>query len=101
MERLRALLPLYFTVKTIIITLNSILILGIVVIHIGIYRKTGTKFSIGLVLFSTALLTYTIAANPLLHRLLGFRRIGLGPLLMIPDLFTCIASAILLYLSRQ
>lgn len=101
MERLRALLPFYFTVKTIIVTMNSVLISFLVLIHLGIYRKTGTKFSLGLMLFSIALLMYTIAANPLFHRLLGFRRIGLGPILMIPDLFTCLASAILLYLSRQ
>jgi hypothetical protein len=36
-----------------------------------------------------------------LHRLVGFRRIGLGPMLMLPDLFMVVAAAILLYLSRQ
>jgi len=40
MERLRAILPLYFNIKAVINTLNSILILGLVVIHIGIYRRT-------------------------------------------------------------
>lgn len=101
LERLRTLLPYYLTAKAVIDTLNTVLILGIVVIHIGIYRRTGTKFSVGLVLFSTALLLYTIVANPLLHVVLGFRRIGFGPLFIVPDLLTLIASAILIYLSRQ
>jgi hypothetical protein len=101
LERLRALLPYYLTAKAIIDTINSVLILGIVAIHINIYRRTGTKFSLGLVLFSTAFLLYTVVANPLVHRLLGFRRIGFGPLFIIPDLLTLIASAVLIYLSRQ
>ena len=101
LERLRALLPFYFTAKAVIDTINSVLILGIVAIHINIYRRTGTQFSLGLVLFSTALLLYTVVANPLVHRLLGFRRIGFGPLFIIPDLLTLIASAVLIYLSRQ
>jgi hypothetical protein len=63
--------------------------------------QTGTKFRLGLVLFSTALLLYTLAANPFLHNLIGFRRIGFCPLFIIPDLLTLIASAILFYLSRQ
>ena len=100
-ELLRRLLPMYFTFKSIIQTINSILILSIVLIHIGIYRKTGTKFSLGLVIFSTAILLYTIMSNPIVHNLLGFRRIGFGPLLLIPDILTLIASAVLIYLSRQ
>lgn len=101
LERLRALLPYFLTVKAVIASLNSVLILSLVVIHINIYRRTGTKFSLGLVLFSTAFLLYTIVANPLVHMLLGFRRIGFGPIFIIPDLFTLLASAILIYLSRQ
>jgi hypothetical protein len=101
LERLRNLLPYYLTAKAVIDTINTVLILSLVVIHINIYRRTGTKFSLGLVLFSTALLLYTIVANPLIHRVLGFRRIGFGPIFIIPDLLTLLASAILIYLSRQ
>ncbi|KON30060.1 hypothetical protein AC482_04905 [miscellaneous Crenarchaeota group-15 archaeon DG-45] len=100
-ERLRVLIPRLLTVKAIINTLSSMLILGIVIIHINILRRTGTKFSLGLVIFSTALLLYTLAANPLIHRLVGFSRIGFGPMLLIPDVFALIASAVLLYLSRK
>jgi len=52
-------------------------------------------------IFSAVLLLCTISSNPLVHQMLGFRRIGFGPLLMFPEVFACIASAVLLYLSRQ
>ena len=101
LEQLRNLLPYYLTAKAIIDTINTVLILSLVVIHVNIYRRTGTRFSLGLVLFSTALLLYTILANPLIYGVLGFRRIGFGPIFIIPDLLTLLASSILIYLSRQ
>lgn len=101
-ERLRAMIPLFLTLKTMVNTGTSILILGLMILHIGIYRRTGTKFSIGLVFFSTAFLLYTILSNPLLYRsIAGFKKIGFGPILLIPDVFTLIASAVLLYLSQK
>lgn len=100
-ERLRVLIPRLLTMKMIVNTISSIVILGIMIIHINILRITGTKFSLGLLMFSTALLLYTLAANPLIHRLAGFRRIGFGPMFFIPDVFTLIASIVLLYLSRK
>jgi len=97
----RELLPHLLLAKTIISSLNSILLTILLVIYMGIYRKTGSEFSIGLVTFTIALLLYSLTSNPLIHGLVGFRVSGLGPFTMLPDLFTCIASAILLYLSRQ
>ena len=64
---------------------------------------TKAEFSVGLIIFTVALLTYSVTSNPLIYGFAGFRLsgAGLGPFTMLPDLFTCIASAILLYLSRQ
>ena len=101
LERLREELPRVLTIKMIFTTLTSILLIGLIVVHGRVYRETGTRFSLGLVIFSIALILYTLASNPLFHRLVGFRRLGLGPLLMLPDLFMVVAAAILLYLSRQ
>ena len=94
-------LPHLLLAKTILSSVNSILLITLLAIYIGIYRKTGSEFSIGLLIFSIALLFYTLTSNPLIHRFAGFRLSGLGPFTMLPDLFTCIASSILLYLSRQ
>ena len=70
-------------------------------IYLEIYYKTKSQFSLGLVIFAIALFLYALTSNPLIQGVVGFRLSGLGPFTMLPDLFTCIASAILLYLSRQ
>ena len=101
LERFREELPRVLTIKMIFTTLTSALLIGLIVVHVRVYRETGTRFSLGLVIFSVALILYTLASNPMLHRFVGFRRIGLGPLLMLPDVFMVVAAAILLYLSRQ
>lgn len=101
MERLKRELPRSLEIKMAFTTLTSILLIGLIAVHVRVYRETGTRFSLGLVIFSFALILYTLASNPMLHMLVGFKRIGLGPLLMLPDLFMVIAAAILLYLSRQ
>jgi hypothetical protein len=95
------LFPYLIFAKTILASVNSILLTILFVIYIGIYRTTRSQFSIGLLIFSIALLLYSLTSNPIIHRLAGFRVGGLGPFTMLPDLFTCIASAVLLYLSRQ
>lgn len=95
------LLPYMLLAKTILSSVNSVLLIILLTIYVGIYRKTRSEFSIGLIIFNTALLLYALTSNPLIHMLTGFRLSGLGPFTMLPDLFTCIASAILLYLSRQ
>ncbi|MBS7630907.1 hypothetical protein KEJ47_04945 [Candidatus Bathyarchaeota archaeon] len=98
---LRELFEIYLLAKMIITTVNLILLLLVFIIYIRIYNNTGSKFSLGLVFFTIALILYAVTSNPILHVLTGFRGVGLGPFTMLPDLFTLIASAILLYLSRQ
>jgi hypothetical protein len=88
-------------VKAVLASVNAILLTILLAIYLGIYRKTGSEFSLGLVIFSLALLLYSLTSNPIIQRVAGFRGSGLGPFTMLPDLFTCIASAILLYLSRK
>lgn len=100
-ERRLALLPYYIKAKTILSTVNSILLLILLVTYVDIYRKTGSEFSLGLIIFSVALLLYSFSSNPLIHMFAGFKGSGLGPFTMLPDLFTCIAAATLLYISRQ
>jgi hypothetical protein len=101
LRRRLAILPYYMKAKTILSSVNSVLLLSLFVTYLEIYRKTGSEFSLGLVIFSLAIFFNTITSNPLIHWFTGFPGSGLGPFTMLPDLFTCIASAILLYLSRQ
>lgn len=94
-------IELYYTVKTVISTINATLLVILLITYIGIYRKTQSEFTIGLIIFSMVLLFYALFSNPLLQGGFGFFALGLGPFAMLPDLFTCIALAILLYLSIE
>jgi len=95
------LFPYLLITKTVLSSVNIILLTTVLVTYLGIYHKTKSQFSLGLVIFAIALLLYSLTSNPMIHGFAGFRVSGLGPFTMLPDLFTCIASAILLYLSRQ
>ena len=94
-------LPYLLFAKTILSSVNAVFLTVLLALYIGIYRNTGSEFSMGLVIFSIALLFYSITSNPLIHRITGFKGSGLGPFVILPDLFTFIASAVLLYLSQQ
>ena len=95
------LLQYFILAKAALSSMNVFLLTILLVIYLGIYRKTGSQFSLGLIIFSIALLLYSLASNPIIHSFAGFKGRGLGPFTMIPNLFTLIASGILLYLSRQ
>ena len=51
------LVPCIITIKAILVSVNSILLTIVLAIYLGIYRKTGSDFSVGLIVFSTALLS--------------------------------------------
>ena len=92
-------IELFYTVKTVVSTVNMALVTILLFTYIEIYRKTRSEFTVRLIIFSLLLLLYTLTSNPIIHWIFGFRAFGLGPFAMLPDLFTCIALSILLYLS--
>jgi len=95
----RADIELFYTVETIVSVINVTLSAFLLLMYINIYRKTRSEFTIGLIIFSTVLLLHAFVAIPLVQRAFGFAQSGLGPFAMLPDLFTCAALAILLYLT--
>jgi len=92
-------IELFYTIKTVVSTVNMALVTILLFTYIEIYRKTKSEFTVRLIIFSILLLLYTLTSNPIIHWIFGFRAFGLGPFAMLPDLFTCIALSILLYLS--
>ena len=94
-------LEVYYTAKIFISSVNAVLLLGLLTIYVGIYNQVRSEFTVGLIVMNFTLLLYALTSNPLIHRWLGFMGSGLGPFAMLPDLFTLIASAILLYLSQK
>ena len=94
-------IELFYTVKTVLSTINATLLVFLLVIYVDIYKKLKSEFTIGLIIFSMILLLYALVSNPLMQSIFGFRGIGLGPFAMLPDLFTCLALAVLLYLTMK
>jgi len=92
-------IELYYTLNTVISSINVTLLIFLLITYIGMYRKIKSEFTIGLIIFSIVLLFYALASNPLVHWAFGFRAFGLGPFVMLPNLFTCVALSVLLYLT--
>ncbi|MFX1563738.1 MAG: hypothetical protein ACFFDP_10600 [Promethearchaeota archaeon] len=93
--------PIFFTLKTILASVNITLLLILLSIYIDIYRQTRSKFTIGLLIFTLTILLQVLTSHPVIHQLFGLRGTGLGPFLVLPDVFTLIASVILLYLAYK
>ncbi len=93
-------LEIYYSLKAVLASVNAFLLVSLSVIYLQVYRETGLEFSLGMVIFSVALLLYAFASNPLLVRYAGFMGSGLGPFAMLLDLFICIAAFTLLYISQ-
>jgi hypothetical protein len=94
-------IELFYKVKTILSSINATLLVFLLTTYVDMYRKIRSEFTIGLILFSLILLLYALSSNPLLQWLFGFRAFGLGPFAMLPDLFTTLALAVLLYLTMK
>lgn len=105
-ERLQLLsnqLSVYVRGKSLISSVNTVLLVYLFASYLDMYRNTKANFTLGLVFLSGALLSYSLFTNPLLLSMTG----GGGGLKIIryfnflPDLFTTVASTTLIYLSRQ
>jgi hypothetical protein len=92
-------IQLYYGITVVLSTVNVALLIFLFFTYLGIYRKIKSEFTLGLMVFSIILLFYALSSNPLLQRVFGFRAFGLGPFAMLPDLFTCVALSVLLYLT--
>lgn len=95
------LMPIFMMVTTAASFANTIMASYLLVIYITLYRKIKSEFTMGLIVVMFVLLLYAITANPFVHVLFGFQEIGLGPFVVIPNVFTTIALIVLLYLSLE
>ncbi len=102
LEEISNLLVFYIKGRTVLALINTGLLLYLIAIYVGIYRETKSNFSLCLLLFSVTLLLYSVTSNPILIWLNGFQEVNiLSVFNFLPDIFTTLASAILIYLSRQ
>jgi len=92
-------IELFYTVKAVISTINAVLLVFLLISYVELYQKIKSEFTIALIIFTTVLLLHALTSNPLLPPIFGFQAFGLGPFAMLPDLFTCAAIMILVYLA--
>lgn len=88
-------------IKVFFTSLNIILLTGLLVNYVQIYREIPTSTSRSFLIFSCSLLLYALASSPLIRVLLGFETITIGPFTYMPDLFASLATLTILYESYK
>ena len=92
-------IELYYVARTVFSTINIVLLIVLIINYAGIFLKTKSEFTIGLMLFGIFFLIKDITWSPFVIGAFGFGLFGLGPFAFLPDLFELIALSVLLYLS--
>jgi tellurite resistance protein TehA-like permease len=87
--------------KTVISFINIGLILPLLFIYAGIYRRMRSSFTLGLLAVIFALGMYAVTSNPLIVSLLGGRTGDIGFFQIIPDLCATVALIILIRISLE
>ena len=94
-------LGIFYTAQTIVSSLNVALLVYIFTSNVDIFRKTKSKFTFGLLIFSTAFLVKDLTSNPIVIWLFGYHPQGLGPFALVPNIFEFLVLCTLLYLSNE
>lgn len=87
--------------KTVVSFINIGLVIPLLVIYAGIYRRLPSSFTLGLLAVIFALGIYAVTSNPLIISLLGGYTGGVGLYSTIPDLCATIALVILVWISLE
>ncbi len=91
----------YMVGKTAVSLINTALMTYIMWFYYVLYRENGSKFSLGLIALSAALMVYSVASNPyLLYQTAKQSMRFAGLFNFLPDLFTTAAAVIMIYLTR-
>ena len=89
---------IYFTVKSVITTVNATILVFLLSTYLSIYRETKMKFSLGLVIFSLSWLMHVLIANPMILQRAG-KVIGLP--IIFEQFFSLLALITLLYITYK
>ena len=92
---------MYYILDTVFSTINATLLVFLLAIYAEIYVKRKVQFTLWLMIFCSVLLLDAITSNSIIQWAFGFFPQGLGPFAMLPNIFTTVALAILLYLTLK
>ena len=90
-----------FILKNILTMINIVLSSILIVLYVDTYRNIKSDFTLGLIVVMFSLLIYAVTSNPMIHLIFGYRGYGMGPFIIIPDIFFSISLGILIYLSLK
>jgi hypothetical protein len=94
-------LQLFYAVNAVVSSVNIALLVFLLITNVDIFRKTRSKFTFGLLIFSVAFLFKDLTSSPVVVWAFGFRAAGLGPFALLPALFEFVVLVVLLYLSFE
>lgn len=89
----------FYFAHAIFSTLNIALLIILLITFVSVYKKTKSEFSFGLIIFGFAFLLKDLFSSPFTASIFHFYPMGLGPFIVLPDLFEFAALTVLLYLS--
>jgi len=87
-----------YTLSTVIICMNILLLVGLLWMYGDSFRKTKSSFLFGLLIFIAVLFIQSVLSLPILQAAVGESLSLIG---ILPNLFETIALIILLYLSME
>jgi len=90
-----------YTLGTVIICMNLMLLLGLLGAYLQSYRKTKSSFLLGLIMFLSVLVVQSILSLPIIHASVGTILYQSNLFTILPNLFEMIALIILFYLSME
>jgi len=94
-------LQLFYAIEAVTSSVNITLLIFLLVTNTDIFRKTRSKFTFILLIFSGAFLLKDLASSPLVIWAFGYHQEGLGPFAFVPDLFEFVVLWALLYLTYE
>lgn len=101
LAELQAQIEAYYMRKSVGTAINAVMMAYILWFYYRMYRENGSRFSLGLIALSAALLVHSLSSNPWLMN--EFLQKGVKHTIWlndIPDYFTTIAAGIMIYLTR-
>jgi len=94
-------LQLFYAIEAVISSVNITLLVFLLITNSDIFRKTRSKFTFILLIFSAAFLFKDLTSSPLVIWAFGYHQLGLGPFAFVPDAFELVVLLALLYLSYE
>jgi hypothetical protein len=91
----------FIIIKSAVTLINIVISLILIAMYVRIYREIKSDFTLGLIVVMSALLLYAITSNPLVQYIFTYRGFGMGPFILLPDIFATVALSVLLYLSLK